>query len=116
MSSRVLYSSVKGQGRGKTRGGPEVRDRYFKLDADLTDDEKKYCRCVAHVKAKGGAYNPFAVCAKTVGTTSRECGKSFDYHGFSDDELIAYAKDSNITVPIPFDRNLLIQRLEDKRR
>lgn len=39
----------------------------------LTDKEVKYCHCVMDVKAKGTAYNPYAVCAKSVGTTSRRC-------------------------------------------
>lgn len=45
--------------------------------------EDKYCRCVRDVKARGGrsgAYNPWAVCTKSVGRTGRvDCkGRGYD--------------------------------------
>lgn len=35
----------------------------------LTPQQEKYCSCLKKVEAKGTAYNPYAVCAKSTGTT-----------------------------------------------
>jgi len=51
---------------------------YFKPDNDLSEREQKYCSCLLKVGSKGTAYNKYAVCAKSVGTTSRRCRQNYD--------------------------------------
>ena len=72
---------------------------YFKADNDLSDKEKRYCRCVIKVSGKGKVNNPYAVCAKSVKTTSRRCGKNYDFQQFNDDELQGYIKLNKIPLP-----------------
>ena len=94
----------------------------------LTEPQKKYCRCVLKVAAKqAGAcnvdkawyesrdgvkcYNPYAVCAKSTGTTSRECGKNYSFKDLSDAELTAYAQLSGIIGVTTYDRNTLLSKI-----
>lgn len=81
---------------------------YFLPDSTLNDQEKKYCRCVLNVASQQpGAcnlekawferregsvcYNPYAVCASSVGTSSRECGDNYNFQGLPLDHVKAYA-------------------------
>jgi hypothetical protein len=45
----------------------------FYVLGDNDPRKVKFCDCVLDVSSKGDAYNPYAVCAKSVGTTSRNC-------------------------------------------
>lgn len=71
----------------------------------LTEREQAYCQCVVHGAAKqpGGCnlenawfemrdgrecYNPYAVCASSVGASTRKCYENYNYNGMRDDELI----------------------------
>ncbi len=57
-----------------------------------SEQEAKFCRCVLHVAAKGSAYSPYAVCAKSVGTTYRWCTENvYDFESMADSDLRAYA-------------------------
>ena len=70
----------------------ERRD-YFKNDTDISEKQRKYCRCVAHVKSKQSdeciessfdksvdkCYNPYAVCTSRVGRDDTHCDKYYDY-------------------------------------
>ena len=102
-------------------------------DTMLSDDEKKFCECVIHVGEKqpgqcnlerawfeqrpGGdgrqheCYNPFAVCANSIGTTSRRCFENYDFNEFTDRQLMTIANLKPITVAYPFDRDMLIDDL-----
>ena len=51
--------------------------RYFSGSAALDDDRRKFCRCVLHVMRQGHP-NPYAVCARSVGTTTG--GRSCQYN------------------------------------
>jgi len=77
---------------------------FFKEDSTLTEGEEKFCRCYLKVAAKGKVRNPYAICAKSVGTTSRKCGESFDFEAMPDDLLIAYLKVHKLEVPSPYNR------------
>ena len=74
---------------------PEQLDRFSKfvgtVNNNLTEQDKKYCRCVLHVSSdqgedcildgfKGdGCYNPYAVCTKSTGRKGRvECFLNYD--------------------------------------
>ena len=107
---------------------------YFKPNADLSDQEKKWCRCVLKVSAKQPSacniekawfekrdgetcYNPYAVCSKSVGTSTRKCGENYDFESLSDSHLKAYAelhqKGSNqIEIPIPYNRTEMLENIK----
>jgi len=84
---------------------------YFKPDTTLSPEEQAFCRCVAHVEAKGTARNPYAVCAKSVGTTSRRCGQEYEFSNFPDSELIGYAEQHKISVPRPYRRQKMLENI-----
>jgi len=46
-----------------------VRSPQRSTSTGLNPQQEKFCRCLKHVESKGGVYNPFSVCAKSVGTT-----------------------------------------------
>lgn len=57
----------------------------------LSEKQKNYCRCTLHVAQKGNVNNPYAVCAKSVGTTFRDCWKYYDFDKMPSAELRYYA-------------------------
>lgn len=59
---------------------------------DPNDSKAKYCRCVVHVASKGSASNPYAVCAHSVGTSTKDCSNVIDYSQFTQQELAGYLK------------------------
>jgi len=76
---------------------------YFGEDASLTEQEKKYCRCIMHVAAKQSdwclkqrawgerrgnktCYQPWSVCTKSTKRRAVvECSKNFDFSRVPDD-------------------------------
>lgn len=81
---------------------------YFKNNSGLSIDKKKYCRCVLHVLPnntktcnkkrfpirKKGCYNPYAVCASKIKTStgSSSCRYNFLDKEIKIEELIAYTQ------------------------
>jgi cobalamin biosynthesis protein CobT len=88
------------------------KKNYFKKGSDLNGDEEKFCRCILHVEEKGGAYNPYAVCAKSVGTTSRKCGENYNYRSIPLDELRAYLKSKGIRVSKNATRSEMLEKIK----
>jgi len=83
------------------------RKDYFKANSPLTDRQRAYCRCIAHVAAKNPTscyqgkspewklgpksktcVNPYSVCAASVGTTSR-CYNYYDFRKVPQNEVSA---------------------------
>lgn len=59
-------------------------------DAPLSEQERKYCRCL--IKAKSAA-NPYAACTKSVGRTgSVHCFAHYNLPVFNQDQLDALTK------------------------
>lgn len=96
--------------------------------------EGKYCDCITEVTAKHSPEcarnklwkkgrskecpNPYAVCAKSTGTSSRRCGDLYDYEVMPDEYLISYANRSydpknlyNIVIPVPYNRRQMIDNI-----
>lgn len=114
---------------GPRVGGPNITDLdYFITDTSLTEPEQKYCRCVLHVSANqtgeclkqnslgqlligDKCSNPYAICAKNVGITSRECGNNYNYNKISDNELLGYAILSKIPIPEPYNRIKMLENI-----
>lgn len=129
MSSTPNKSSIQSSIRVPTAKSAEKRN-FFKSNTTLDESKQKFCRCVLHVadKEKGACltekawyeqrdghtcYNPYAVCAKSTGTSSRECSDNYDFDGFSDDDLIAYAQlhNKDIAVPNPYNRFEILENI-----
>jgi len=95
----------------------------------LKERQQKYCDCVAKVSAKNPdwcnkeqaweerrnghtCYSPYKVCAKTVGTTTRECSYNYDYDMMSDQQLISFANLHKINVDQTDNRDTLLQTIK----
>lgn len=80
---------------------------YFRSNAELTEREKKTCRCYIHVAEKNdcektewgkkGCYNPYAVCNANLPAV-RSCSPYYDFEDFTDRELKGYVRAHAITV------------------
>lgn len=81
------------------------RHDFFRSDSTLTEQQKKYCSCQLKVTDKGTAYNPYAVCAKSVGTTTRDCTNNYDFNKMPDNLLRAYLRLHKLPVIEPYNRN-----------
>jgi len=101
---------------------------WLKSETGLSEPKQKFCRCVLDVASKQPescnrerawyqvregrmCYNPYSVCAKSVGTTSRKCGESYDFENIPDDQLVAYASLNRIEVPRPYDRTKMLENI-----
>lgn len=90
--------------------------RLIKPNSLLTEAEQNFCSCVIDVadrqpgacnleqawfERRDGSvcYNPFKVCAKSTGTSTRMCPIYYDYDRMTDSELISFANLHNISVP-----------------
>lgn len=70
----------------------------------LTKKEKKYCRCLIHVRSKK-IKNPYGICTNSVYNLQKkkrkkniECSKNYDFDTFTLEELRLYAKEKNIPI------------------
>lgn len=77
--------------------GPERYD-FILPNAPLTEEERKYCRCLLRVEERGGAVSPYAVCTARVGSQVQACSEYYDWPAMSLDVLLAYARLHNINV------------------
>jgi hypothetical protein len=75
-----------------------------------SEQQAKFCRCVIDVQKKGSAYNPYAVCAKSVGTTYRHCSDEvYDFKTMPVQDLQAYA--ALHKLPMSENREQLLQSI-----
>lgn len=101
---------------------------FFKQDNNLSTSEEKYCSCVLKVGSEQSTeclqqrnwgkvingktcYNPYAVCAKSTRTTSRECGSNYDFDLLDDEYLKTYARLSKIIIPFPYQHNQMVSNI-----
>jgi len=97
-------------------------------DTTLNEQEQKFCECIPKVAEKQPAqcnlekawfehrdlrmcYNPFSICSKSTGTSSRRCYENYNYSEFSDEQLTALANLSMIKTSTPIDRSSVIDQL-----
>lgn len=95
-------------------------------NSTLSEKERNYCSCLIDVSSKlpiecikkGEAftyehgkmcYNPFAVCAKSVGTTSRECAQNYNFNAMDDTQIEAFAALHNVSLAYPVNREELFE-------
>jgi hypothetical protein len=128
--------SVTSENSGSSADRKAETTRFFLPDTSLSEKQQKWCKCVIKVadKQRGACntekawfetrdgqecYNPYAVCSKSIGTSTRECGKNYDFRSFSDNHLITYAqlhqKDKsgiNIQIPEPYNRDEMLSNIK----
>lgn len=98
-------------------------------DNDLPEKERKWCSCVLKVGSKNSprcnmerswgtkdCKNPYAICSKSVGTSSRRCGQHYDYKEMPTDLLETYAELSRVRTCVESDRQSLLRSLEEWKR
>lgn len=107
------------------------KNALIRADSLLTAQEQRYCSCVPQVAEKNAAscnedkawfetrdgkkcYNPYAVCTSSVGTNVPSCKDHYNYSQFTDGQLKAMANLDGISVPIPFNRQKLIDLFNQK--
>lgn len=93
---------------------------------------KKYCSCIVKVAEKNTeicnleenwgktisgkiCYSPYAVCAKSIGTTSRECGLNYDYGAMTKEQLISFLNLKKIKVDRKLDKDQLLEIIQNKK-
>lgn len=112
--SSVVYNPPKKEsnsGSGRPRG-IKKGEVPFKSGNNLSTQEKKYCSCQLKVQSQEGAVNPYAVCAKSVGTSTRDC--NFDFDKMSNVYLKAYMDLHNIEYKKPFNRKAALRKIKNK--
>lgn len=109
--------------------GDEKKLEYFKNKRNLSEREQKFCKCVLHVSAKQPnscnydkawynkrngktCYNPYAVCAKSTGTTSRKCSENYNFENIPDNELKAYGGLKHIPIPKKYNRIEMLKNIK----
>lgn len=75
----------------------EVREDFIREDADLSEQQKKYCRCLLKVQDKGRGYSPYGVCTKSTRVQVRSCSEYYDFEAMDLPMLIAYANLHKLT-------------------
>ena len=65
------------------------------MTSQLTEQQKRYCRCVLKVSKQWPKYNPYAVCTHSLHRTGKvSCGGYYSEYGFEnfdEDQLRGYA-------------------------
>jgi hypothetical protein len=89
----------------------EERYDFILPSAPLTEEERKYCRCLLRVEERGGARSPYAVCTARVGSQVRACSEYYDWPAMGFDVLLAYMKLHNINTSGVSDRASALQSI-----
>ena len=126
-----MASSPSGVGSNPSHNPGKDKSHWIIPGTTLDEREQKYCRCLLHVGSKQPGRcnlekawfeeydsgrrcaNPWAICAKSVGTTTRQCGDNYNYDAIPDSELIAFANLHNILEPEPYNRIELLRRIKE---
>lgn len=87
---------------------------FFIENTNLTDLQQKFCSCILKVEARGTARNSYAVCAHSVGTTTRECTANYDFDKMPDYLIQSYASLHKKELPEPYNRQQAISFLKNK--
>ena len=107
--------------RSQPTSPSHVREHNF-VRPGLSTRNEKYCECVAHVQARGGTVNPYAVCAKSTGGSVRSCSQYYDFEAMPERELLGYADARGIYIVNRTSRDSILgaiyawERMEDMRR
>lgn len=100
--------------------------------SNLNDKDQKYCSCVIRVAEKNTnicnleenwgktiagktCYSPYAVCAKNIGTTSRECGLNYNYEAMTKEQLITFLNLKKVKVNKSLHKNQLLEIIRNKK-
>ena len=101
----------------------------FMLKSDLSEKQNKYCDCLMDVAAKQPetcltekkwfqnvegkrCANPYAICAKSTGGSTRNCSQYYDFDAMTDQQLITYSHLHGKEVSYPFNRQLTLENIK----
>jgi hypothetical protein len=104
----------------------------IRQDSDLNGRSEKYCSCVVKVAEKNTercnlekdwgnmsdgkmCYSPYAVCAKSTGTTNRNCGMNYDYDSMTKEQLSSFLNLNGIKTNRSMDRAELLRISKNKK-
>lgn len=101
---------------GESQVTVNAQHEFIRPDTNLDEREQAFCSCVVQVAAKQpGACNlekawfeerngetcknPFAICANSVGTTSRDCMSNYDFDFMNEQQLqsLAYLHNKQVS-------------------
>jgi hypothetical protein len=108
------------------------KNNIIKQNSKLNDRSEKYCSCVVKVAEKNSeicnleenwgktisgktCYSPYAVCAKSVGTTNKSCGINYNYETMTKEQLISFLNLKKIKVDRKLDKNQLLEIIQNKK-
>lgn len=108
------------------------KNNIIQEDSDLNERSQKYCSCVIDVASKNikrcnlernwgnvsgekTCYSPYAVCAKSVGTTNRECGLNYNYNIMTKEQLITFLNLNRIDADISLNKDQLMKLIQSKK-
>jgi protein FLOWERING LOCUS T len=106
------------------------KNNIMKQNSEFNERDEKYCSCVVKVAEKNTeicnleenwgktisgktCYSPYAVCAKSVGTTSRTC--DYDYEAMTKEQLISFLNLKKIKVDRKLNKNQLLEIIQNKK-
>lgn len=84
-------------------------------ETDLTEGEQSFCSCAIKVGQRSSNINPWAVCRSKTKEYSNECFENYNYDLMTDSELKSMAKLHKISIPRPYNRSRMLERLDDKK-
>jgi len=99
--------------RRSARLAGKPKPAYFKSGTRLNERQQAFCRCEAHVSKSAAVYNPYAVCAKSTGTTT-PCWIHYNFDRIPDDELRGLARLHKVRIPSPYSRSKTIAAMRNK--
>ncbi len=91
----------------------EVEYDFIRDDTPLSVKQKKYCRCLLRVEAKGKVRSPYGICTASVGHQVRSCSQYYDWSVMNLEIMIAYLTLHKILVPINPTRELALKAIQD---
>ena len=120
-------SLAKSPAKSPARGDKRVSK--FSEESELPERQMKYCSCVIDVAAKQNlsclkkkdwgegksCYNPYSVCARSTGTSSRECGKNYQLENFNDEQLKAFGALMGVKIPSPYTKSAMLKSIKEKK-
>ena len=109
------------------RGNNYKQDIAQSCSKELSEDQMKFYSCAIDVAdknpesctkedwGKGKCYNPYSVCAKSVGTTTgrKDVSACLDFENMSVERLRGYAKLHDIQIPARANKRTILARIYD---
>jgi hypothetical protein len=117
--TEVPTSSPTSSPRFSPRTHRRVHHEEFVNEEGLTEQQAKFCSCLPQVIAKdtkGTVKSPYAICAKSTGTSlgRHSCLLHYDFDNMPDDLLRATLNLHKVALPVPYTREEAIRLAKAK--